>query len=426
MSGFSSNGAHPRLCSPLPSNFDHFARPQFEGGLYLENIMHLLPINLEALESLTGESARFALGGVHLRLMGDNTYIAEATDGHSLLRVTGNCGDKEEYPELPALKASPNGELEAIIPARDWKEAFVAAKKVKHHKAALRTVACVIGKEVTSLASTNLERINFLQPKNIEGRFPATDQILRPESEAFATVALTPTVIIETLQTFSKLTGAQIPVYFDLFNAKTGGPVTLIGIRGQTPECRIDGAIVPCSQGKDDSGVKQGDANSLAEIDRLNETIRALQAGEEFPHIIAVAADSITDLRRCDIDRVISNCPHHDRVYALANWIVERRPDLIDAVHESMRGVAEPELPAHDANGSNTAESKEIIAQLKRENAALCDTRDELESEIAELMKDRLNLTSDLALAQSQRSITPAKTPIATNRMNRAQRLGRG
>ena len=72
------------------------------------------------------------------------------------------------------------------------------AKKVKSRQPALRSVACVIGKEVTSLASTNLERINFLQPKNIEGHMQAADQVLRPQAEAFATVALTPTVVMNS------------------------------------------------------------------------------------------------------------------------------------------------------------------------------------------------------------------------------------
>ena len=56
--------------------------------------MHLLPTHLAPLADVSdkkGASGRFALATVQLRVHGDNTFIASATDTKVLLRVYGPC-----------------------------------------------------------------------------------------------------------------------------------------------------------------------------------------------------------------------------------------------------------------------------------------------------------------------------------------------
>ncbi len=103
-----------------------------------------------------------------------------------------------------------------------------------------------MGKEVTTLASTNNETLNFHQPRNIEGRFPAIECVLRKPEEAFASVCLSPAVVIEAMQALAKLNGDQ-PVTLDFYRPAEGKPINFIGLRTQTTELKIDGAMMPMS-----------------------------------------------------------------------------------------------------------------------------------------------------------------------------------
>jgi hypothetical protein len=51
--------------------------------------MHLLPTTLACLaeQSETNPTGRFALNNIHMRLHGDNTFIAASTDTKDLVRV---------------------------------------------------------------------------------------------------------------------------------------------------------------------------------------------------------------------------------------------------------------------------------------------------------------------------------------------------
>jgi hypothetical protein len=124
--------------------------------------MHLLPTHLAALADVAAknETGRFMLETVHLRVHGDNTFLAEATDTKVLLRVSGPCvGPADEYPEHPGMTTAPNGSMEGLIPAKAWVKAFSNANKVtkKSHQANLKTVAVKIGKDMATFGSTNLD-----------------------------------------------------------------------------------------------------------------------------------------------------------------------------------------------------------------------------------------------------------------------------
>jgi hypothetical protein len=146
--------------------------------------MHLLPTNLAPLADLADKrstGSRFALTGIHLRVHGDNTFLAEATDTKVLLRVSGPCvAPCDEYPDHPGLKDAPNGSMEALIPATTWTKVFSSAAKTtkRAYGDALKSVAVKMSKEMASFGSTNLDSYPVEQTKLVEGRFPPAADII--------------------------------------------------------------------------------------------------------------------------------------------------------------------------------------------------------------------------------------------------------
>ena len=55
---------------------------------------------------------------------------------------------------------------------------------------------------------------------------------------------------------------------------------------------------------------------------------------------VAVAADSVEQLRRCDVDRVVSLVDAADRS-ALTGWLIAQRPDLAGAVAEALSALVQ-------------------------------------------------------------------------------------
>jgi hypothetical protein len=148
---------------------------------------HLLPANLGPLAELAaGEARRHSLTGVRVTLSEGGRYRAEATDGRHLAVITGAGASADEYPTLPALESAPNGGCGAIVGAREWKAAFKpVARPSKNARARpiLQNVAVVVGKDVTTLASTDLDATHVAQPRNLDGRFPDVDFFLADLNE---------------------------------------------------------------------------------------------------------------------------------------------------------------------------------------------------------------------------------------------------
>lgn len=142
--------------------------------------MHLLPLNLGHLADHTGDSARVSVGGVHLELS-EGRYTATATDCKQIISVSGPvAGDAAEYPEWPALRDAPNGATTANIPARMWKAFFATAKKKTPKRTTrkeLQSVAVKLSHNEATLACTDLDAGVAECTKQVEGRFPPTDQI---------------------------------------------------------------------------------------------------------------------------------------------------------------------------------------------------------------------------------------------------------
>src|SRR5262249_42339045 len=109
----------------------------------------LLPPNLAALSKLCGDTTRYALGGVRLEHT-DGGYRAVASDGRRLAIVDGpQAAPDHDYPDLPALTAAGNGASAALVPSAAWQEAFKLPPRGSRLKAALHSLACVIGPDET-------------------------------------------------------------------------------------------------------------------------------------------------------------------------------------------------------------------------------------------------------------------------------------
>lgn len=159
----------------------------------------LLPPNLAALAKLTAkvEHARFgATSGVQLRTTGRG-YRAVATDGRVLGIVAGELPDKpEDYPLLPALEAAPGTEAEAVIPADAWVKAFRGLPK--RGKPILQNLAVAVGKDGSTLASTDLDAASVMQPRHLDGRFPAVECVL-PEGTPLVSFRIDPDLFCRLL-----------------------------------------------------------------------------------------------------------------------------------------------------------------------------------------------------------------------------------
>jgi hypothetical protein len=85
---------------------------------------YLLPSNVASLARLCAKNAaRFAFNAVHLKFQPD-LYRVEATDGEVMGVVTGPTLDATGHPAEPSLRNAPNGELEALVPSREFTKAM--------------------------------------------------------------------------------------------------------------------------------------------------------------------------------------------------------------------------------------------------------------------------------------------------------------
>ncbi len=212
--------------------------------------MHLLPVSLAPLADIAAKenSVRFgATIGVQLKVNADNTYTAEATDGRRLVIIDGGCESAADYPAFPALASAPNGECTSIIPAKEWKAAFAAAKKMTARaiKPHLRTCPVVIGKSVTSFGATDLERIAFSQPRNVEGRFPNSASIIPPTEKALLSVRVDPEILASVLDTIDALNVQTDRAGVDIEFHGDARKISIIAIRYHDITQKITAAVVP-------------------------------------------------------------------------------------------------------------------------------------------------------------------------------------
>jgi len=174
--------------------------------------MHLLPTNLASLADVCGDGTRFAMHGVHVRVHGDGTYLAEATDSRVILRVTGpTTGPVDDYPTFPALLAAPNGESEGIIPAKSWASHFKAAKKMTNRfscseKPILQSVPIVFSKDTVTMGATNLEATAVETAMLIDGKWPAVSDIF-PSVRPTTTLTIGCKLLMQLLKSIAPFCG---------------------------------------------------------------------------------------------------------------------------------------------------------------------------------------------------------------------------
>lgn len=170
----------------------------------------LLHSNLAPLARASStDGARYAMQGIlieHLDDLGPDLpagYRAVATDGRILVLVEGRTEpyERSEFPSIPALETAPNGSSKAIIPARVFTQAMKDAPsgRLVANKPILGRVACVMGEQVSTLATTDLETNLVRQPRNVEGRFPDYASVF-PETEPAVTISFNAHLLVELLK----------------------------------------------------------------------------------------------------------------------------------------------------------------------------------------------------------------------------------
>ena len=194
--------------------------------------MRLLPTDLSALSDVTGDNTRFSTAAVHLVLHGDNTYVAEATDTKVAVRVAGPCvANPDDYPDIPALAAAPNGKAEGLIPAAVWKKTFAAAAKHtrRGHRAELKSVATKVGAELATFGYTDLDSSPVESTRMVEGRFPPLGDIIPPPMTGRDLVAVDADRLADVLKAMAKLAphGGNFPVVH-LETYGSGKPLRLV------------------------------------------------------------------------------------------------------------------------------------------------------------------------------------------------------
>jgi hypothetical protein len=170
----------------------------------------LLPANLSSLVRLAArdQHSRFgATTGVRLSATAEG-YRAEATNGRVLGIVTGaEPADPQEYPEVPALQSAPTGESQGTIPADVWSRAFKAIPR-KTARPILGNLVAVLGKDQATLVSTDLENVNVLTPRLVEGRWPDTTKIV-PKDKPRLTINVDAKLLIDLLQVASAFSSEE-------------------------------------------------------------------------------------------------------------------------------------------------------------------------------------------------------------------------
>jgi hypothetical protein len=257
--------------------------------------MHLLPTTLGKLADLTEKyDGRFALSNVRLRVHGDNTFTAEATDTKCLLRVTGPCvASADQFPDcVPGLTTAPNGKTDALVPASAWKKTFGAAKKLtgRTRTPALRALAVAIGERVTTFGATDHTSHQCETVENGEGKFPPTDAILsQRESDLRARFSVDPLLLAELLRTVADTACDEETMRVDF---EVRQPNQVVTIRaGRRDGVRAHAVIMPLTDGDDtpkDKGA--GDAaDENRDVIELEKRAGTLAAENEA--LRAVAAD---------------------------------------------------------------------------------------------------------------------------------------
>jgi hypothetical protein len=165
------------------------------------------------------------------------------TDGKCLGLVEGQGECPDLYPEVPALKAAPNGTTRALVPAATFKEAFGLVPKKVSHKRVLGHLAVVLAENQTTLGATDLDKAWTVMTGNAEGRFPDFEAVLQDVAKkpAKAAVALDGVLLRELLAVAEKFEGDGKPTVV-LSVQGEDDPVT---VEARNPAQKFTGVLCP-------------------------------------------------------------------------------------------------------------------------------------------------------------------------------------
>jgi hypothetical protein len=214
--------------------------------------VHLLPLSLSRLadHASRGDVARFALGGVLLRVRPDNTFEAVATDSRVLARVSGPCvADPAAFPAIPGFSDAPDGQPMALIPAGTWKRVFGYAGKLtrrpKTDNSAIRSVAVRIGETETTFGITDGGDNSYTDAApNIFGRYPPYEDVVPRRGGGRDQLAIDPRLLGDLLRTAAEFSpdGRDLP----RVEIETQGLERPLVIRtGRTGGSTFEGIIMP-------------------------------------------------------------------------------------------------------------------------------------------------------------------------------------
>jgi hypothetical protein len=248
--------------------------------------MHLLPTHLAPLADIAAKSqtGRFALEVVHLRVHGDNTFIAEATDTKVLLRVTGPCvGPAEEYPEHPGMTTATNGSSEALIPEKAWAKAFSNGEKVtKKQKSQLKSVAVKMSKEIATFGATNLDSYPVEQTRLVEGRFPpATDIIDQTRKHVTVSFRVDPIYMARALKVISAVgCDEENRAVEILINTNDVNKPFMIRADERSDGIKAEAIVMPLETEKKKN--QESETDVTPNIDQLREELEKLKGERDF------------------------------------------------------------------------------------------------------------------------------------------------
>lgn len=337
--------------------------------------MHLLPLNLARLAEHVGDGTRYATSAIHVQLLDDNRFLAEATNCKVLVRVTGNCtGPAEDYPRIPAMDNAPNGRCEGLIPAEAWVRAFGSAKKLarKLSKPILKSVAVKIGENEATLGATNLNQAQAETTRLMEGKFPPAGEVIPRSADAPVRIGVDPLMMADCLRTLAEHRSEDGgPVEIEIF-----GPDGPLAMRVVTSETEATAVVMPIDIGKSRKAWKIKDEpgeGAAAEPDQAAPTGTVVPIGEHeaaLKHLqeqlteLQTQLAAVTEQRDALAARVSPDSPPESKPRQSRTPAEPRGDSLIAKAIEALRGGPKTARELAETLGRPTVAS--TITNLRR------------------------------------------------------------
>jgi hypothetical protein len=187
--------------------------------------MLFLPKNLATLAEIAAkDTGRLSMTGIRVLEYADS-YRVEATDGRRLLVIRGPNGMNPGYQNIgrlaEGLEDAPNGTFDAVVPGKEWTEAFKGAKKGE-------SVGLVMGDGNATFAFGK----QLLRSDLVEGKFRPIDAVIPLQAPRF-TITVNPNYLADLLLTMAQLTPDNPSVMLHFYRTETPMGLTCMNEQGQ-------------------------------------------------------------------------------------------------------------------------------------------------------------------------------------------------